>query len=309
MEYKAFDIVAIGEAMVELNQVDPACPSYLQGFGGDTSNTVIAAARQGACTAYLTRVGADHFGQSLRALWTREGVDASGVQTDEDAPTGIYFVHHDEGGHNFTYRRAGSAASRARSWLGCGVLQHAACLHISAVSQAIGASACDAVFEAIDKVSTDGGSISYDPNFRPQLWPLKRARAIALATLAQTDYFFPSMDDALALSGLQCPDAIVDWAHRAGAKNVLLKMGAQGALVSDGKARHLVDALRVDAVDATGAGDSFDGACLARLADGDDLRSAASYAVAVAALTTTGFGAVAPIPSRERVLARMAGRG
>lgn len=71
----SWDVVALGEAMVEFNQTRPGEPHYLQGFGGDTSNAVIAAARAGARTAYLTRLGQDTFGDALMALWQREGVD------------------------------------------------------------------------------------------------------------------------------------------------------------------------------------------------------------------------------------------
>ena len=70
---KRFDVAALGEAMVEFNQTRPGEPQYLQGFGGDTSNAVIAAARAGARTAYLTRLGQDTFGDALEALVAAEG--------------------------------------------------------------------------------------------------------------------------------------------------------------------------------------------------------------------------------------------
>ena len=68
---KRFDIVALGEAMVEFNQTRTGEPQYLQGVGGDTSNMTIAAARLGARTAYVTRVGQDEFGRMLLELWRR----------------------------------------------------------------------------------------------------------------------------------------------------------------------------------------------------------------------------------------------
>ncbi len=108
----AVQIVALGEPMVEFNQVRPGEPGYLQGFGGDTSNAIIAAARQGARTAYLTRVGSDTWGDALMELWRAEGVATDGVARDAQAPTAVYFVTHDGDGHAFSYLRAGSAASR-----------------------------------------------------------------------------------------------------------------------------------------------------------------------------------------------------
>ncbi|HEX6414329.1 MAG TPA: PfkB family carbohydrate kinase, partial [Burkholderiales bacterium] len=70
-------IVSIGEPMVEFNQVEER--RFLQGYGGDTSNMIIAAARSGASTAYITRVGDDEFGRMFLDLWKREGVDTRWV--------------------------------------------------------------------------------------------------------------------------------------------------------------------------------------------------------------------------------------
>ena len=109
---KTLDVAALGEAMLEFNQTERGEPRYLQGFGGDTSNVVIAAARAGARAAYLSRIGADAFGERLLELWASEGVDTQAVERDAAAPTGIYFVTHGTQGHEFSYLRAGSAASR-----------------------------------------------------------------------------------------------------------------------------------------------------------------------------------------------------
>ena len=87
-----FDIVALGEPLVELNQTHQDQQQSLQGFGGDTSNAVIAAARQGARCAYLTRVGDDAFGAQFLALWREEGVDISGVEIDATAHT-LSLIH------------------------------------------------------------------------------------------------------------------------------------------------------------------------------------------------------------------------
>lgn len=299
-------IVAIGEPMVEFNQTDPGEPVYRQGFGGDTSNFIVAAARQGARTAYLTRLGDDEFGRMLQRLWAEEGVDASRVAVDPVAPTAVYFVTHTNEGHGFSYLRAGSAASRMQpSDLDETWIRQAGFLHVSGISQAISVSACDTVFAAMAVARDAGARISYDPNLRLRLWPLTRARAIIRATIGMTDYFLPSLDDARLFTGLDERDAILDWCFAAGARNVLLKLGAEGVLVCDGKRRIHAPGLSVDAIDATGAGDCFAGALLARLAQGDALDEAARYANVAAALTTTGFGAVAPIPHADAVRARL----
>ncbi|MEO8136009.1 MAG: PfkB family carbohydrate kinase, partial [Betaproteobacteria bacterium] len=86
------DIVAIGEPMVEFNQTVAREPAYRQGFGGDTSNFCIAASRQGAKTAYVTRLGDDAFGRMFLELWRRENIDVTGVGIDPAAYTAAYFV-------------------------------------------------------------------------------------------------------------------------------------------------------------------------------------------------------------------------
>ncbi len=310
MTAPAFDIVAIGEPLIEFNQARAADPNvYVQGFGGDTSNMAIAAARLGARVGYITRLGADGFGRMLLDLWAREGVDASGVAIDGEAPTGVYFVTHGAHGHQFSYRRAGSAASRMRpETLPLALLRATRLLHVSGISQAISASACDAVFAAIAAARGAGALVSYDPNVRAQLWPLARARAIVLATLPHCSWCLPSADDARILFENAAPDAAVDACHRAGAPGVVLKQGPLGCLVSDGRRREHVPGQAVHCVDATGAGDCFDGAFAARLLAGDDPFAAARYANAAAALATMGFGAVAPLP-RAADVARVLGPG
>lgn len=303
---KSLDVVALGEAMLEFNQTTAGQPNYLQGYGGDTSNAVIAAARAGARTAYLTRVGADAFGAELRALWAAERVDASAVDADGARPTGIYFVTHGPQGHEFSYLRAGSAASAMTpQWLQGepvrAVLTRTRYLHTSGISLAISTSACDTVYAAMQAVREAGGKTSFDANLRLKLWPLARARACIAQAVALSDIFLPSLDDAVHLCGREAPDAIVDWGHQLGAPVVVLKLGAEGALVSDGTRRQRIAPHRVELVDATGAGDCFSGNLLARLAQGLDLFEAARHANAAAALAVQGYGAVAPLPRPDAV--------
>jgi 2-dehydro-3-deoxygluconokinase len=304
---KRFDILAIGEPMIEFNETEPAL--YRQGFGGDTSNFIVAAARQGARTAYYTRLGNDRFGRMLQQLWHAEGVDTSAVQVDADAHTAVYFVTHGENGHEFQYLRAGSAASRMQAaQLPAELIRNSHYLHVSGISQAISADACDAVISAINIAHESGTRITYDPNLRLRLWPMERARAVIEATIPHADVFLPSLDEALALADTDGLETVFDWCARCGARNVVLKCGADGAWVwrRDGSAAKHVPPYRVQPVDATGAGDCFDGALAARLVAGDELEDAVRYANVAAALSTTGYGAVAPIPDHANVLVSLA---
>lgn len=299
-----FDLLALGEAMIEFNETVPGAPEYRQGFGGDTSNAAIAAARLGARAAYVSRVGDDRFGRLLLDLWRREGVDVAGVAVDPAAPTGVYFVSHDAAGHHFHYLRAGSAASRmSAASLPLDLVRRARIVLASGISLAISESAAGAVAAAFAAARAAGNRVAFDSNLRLRLWPIERARPAIAAAAAGADYFLPSLDDARALSGATSVEDCLAWARGLGAKTVLLKLGAEGAIVAEGATVARVPGHAVAAVDATGAGDCFCGAFLARIAAGDDALAAARYANAAAALATTGYGAVAPLPRPDAVRA------
>ncbi len=306
------DIVALGEAMVEFNQVQShephAAPLYLQGFGGDTSNAAIAAARAGARVSYLTRLGTDRWGDRLMALWQAENVATAGVLRDAQAPTGMYFVSHDAQGHHFSYARAGSAASRMQPqdlthWVE--PIANSQWLHVSGISLAISSSACDTALAAMTHARQVGTRVALDSNLRLSLWPLARAQACIRQAVGLCDLFLPSLEDMTALTGLTQAQDIVAWSHAQGAALVVLKLGADGALASNGHTQRSVPGHSVQALDATGAGDCFAGNLLARLVGGDSLSDAVVYANAAAALSVQGIGAVAPMPRQPEVLTYM----
>ncbi|EMH3540513.1 TPA: sugar kinase, partial [Burkholderia multivorans] len=252
------EILALGEAMIEFNQAQPGRAEFLQGFGGDTSNFCVAAARQGASAGFVSAVGDDPFGRLLGELWRTEGVDTRFVRIDPGAPTGVYFVTHGADGHRFDYLRAGSAASRyAPADLPLDALAAAKAVHLSGISLAISTSACDAAFAAIDHARAHRAKISFDTNLRLKLWPLPRARAVMREALRHTDICLPSWDDVTALTGANDRDAIVDAMLEHGPQIVALKLGKEGAYVATPHERRVVPGFAVEAVDATGAGDCF----------------------------------------------------
>ncbi|MBS0520336.1 MAG: sugar kinase [Proteobacteria bacterium] len=301
-------IIALGEPLIEFNRPRGGDGrTWLQGFGGDSQNVAIAAARQGASAGYLTSLGLDWMGDAFLDLWKTEGVDASHVMRHPTAPTGVSFVTHTEAGHKFDYLRKNSAASLMQpADMPKDYIAGARFLHVSAIGQAISTSAREAIAVAMDFARAAGVKVSYDTNLRLRLWDLDLAREVVHATCARCDVLLPSLDDSQQLTGLAKPEAIADFYLDLGAPVVALKMAADGCLIATPDRRIRLPAHRVTAVDATGAGDTFDGAFLARLLEGDDLEAAGRYANVAAALSTTGYGAVTPIPRRNDVLAALA---
>ncbi len=305
------DILSLGEPMWEMSAIPSEPGKYTLGFGGDTANFCVAAARQGASVGYITRVGDDPFGNHLRDMWKAEGIDCSQVTVDEHASTGGYFVHHGPDGHQFSYARTGSAASKlAPGDVDLEAVANAQFVHASGITQAISATARSATLAMFQEARKMGVTTAFDANFRPRLWTVSEAQAALAEILPLTDYFFPSFEDAVALSGSTDHDEILRWAHRSGAQVVVLKLGSEGVKISQGEGADVMQmaSFPVDSVDATGAGDCFAGAVISRMAMGDLTLDAVRYANAAAAITTTAFGAIAAIPRREVVKAFLLSR-
>lgn len=298
------DILTLGEALIEfMRQPDDGNRVlYEQGFGGDTSNTAIAAARQGASVGYLSAVGDDLFGQALRDLWRREAVSDAHVLTRPGDPTGAYFVQPHASGRNFSYARRGSAASLyGPTDLPETTIAQAKVLHSSGLSQAISPTMRAAVRRAAEIARAGGTLVSFDTNLRLNLWSLEEAKAAAADILPLADIVFPSDDEAEKLTSLTDPDAILDHYLAFGARIVALKRGARGVMIATPEARHSIPPDAATPVDSTGAGDSFAGAFLAYYIESGDVVQAGQLAAKVAAGTVSGLGAIAPIPRRDQV--------
>ena len=296
----SFDIVALGEPLYELNEQPDG--RFLPGFGGDTSNVVVAAARLGASAAYVTRLGSDMFGDAIMDLWRAEKVDSSAVIRDAEAPTGLYFVTHSASGHDFTYRRAGSAASRMTpADVPRDMIKAARFLHVSAISQAISQTAAAAVDNAIGIARESGTKICFDTNYRARLWPAAKAWKTIGTAAASAHILKTSVDDSAALIGLADPAAIADRYLSLGSEVVIVTLGADGVLLATRDAKQHIECFKVAAIDATGAGDAFTGALLAERARGAELAMAVRFANAAAALSTQGYGAIKPLPDRNAV--------
>jgi 2-dehydro-3-deoxygluconokinase len=308
------EIVSFGEPLVEFNAESVGGPRqgalYSTGFGGDSSNFAVAVSRLGGDAGYLTRVGDDGFGRMLQELWKTEGVDAGHVVVDPGHPTGVYFIVRDGTAPEFVYRRTGSAAAQLvpgdvpPDWV-----ENARLLHVTGITQAIGRGACDAVFQAVDVARAAGTTVTYDPNIRPQLWPLHEARAIARYTAAMCDVVMPNLEEGRLLTGQEHPEEIAAALLALGAPMVVLKMGSAGAVVATADGCLRVPALPAKATDPTGAGDTFNAAFAVAMVEGRSAAAGAMFASAAASHVVQGLGAVNSIPRRrlaDRLLSDLA---
>jgi hypothetical protein len=134
------------------------------------------------------------------------------------------------------------------------------------------------VWTAMRIARAAGRQVSFDPNLRLALWPLEQARSVITQALGLADIALPGLDDARQITGLDTPEDIVRAFHKMGPDIVALTLGEDGALLGHAGTITHIPGVRVTAVDATGAGDCFDGAFLTRLSKGDTPEAACHYA-------------------------------
>ncbi|MDO8531586.1 MAG: sugar kinase [Dehalococcoidia bacterium] len=303
------DIVAMGECMVELYADEPVARAsvFHRSYGGDTLNTLVAAARLGSTTRYITRVGSDPFTPYLLEAWRSEGVDTSTAR-QVAGPNGLYIISLLPGGEReFAYYRRGSAASTLSSEdVTDDALRGARIFHTSGITQAISPSARRAVLEGVRRAKALGLRVSFDPNLRPALWPsLAEARAALEEVLPFVDIFLPSApEESEQLLGVRDAVEAARACRARGVPLALVKQGKDGCVVAHGESVTVIPAYDTGAVvDTTGAGDAFDGAALHALARGMDPVSAARLGTITAGLKVRGRGAVRSLPTGREVYA------
>lgn len=305
------DIVSLGEPMVEFCALDigklSKVDAFKRGWGGDTSNFAVAAARTGSSSAHICKLGDDEFGKSFLELWEKEGMDTSHVVVERGSWTAIYIISLMEGGgHDFTYYRKGSAASKYNvDDIDEAYVAGSKVFHCSGITLAVSKSLRDACFKAIELCSEGGGLISLDVNMRTKLWPLNLAKLNLERAFKVADIVFASIEDMKTLYGLTKPESAAEKLSKFGVETVVIKLGRNGCYVSSENGSFSCPGYRVDPIDTTGSGDAFDGAWITATLEGWDLMKRAKFANSVGAITATGFGAVAPIPNREQALRLM----
>lgn len=286
---RAFDLVGLGECMVEFNAAGSLSQAarFDRAYGGDVLNALVSAARQGARTAFVSRVGDDPFGAGLRAAWQEEGIDVSRAPL-VPGENGVYFISLDaRGERSFTYRRAGSAASQlAAAQVDEAFIASARCVLLSGITQAISPGARAATLAAARFARQHGVLVAYDPNYRPRLWGAPdHAREACAELLPYVDILLPSLPADGDM--FPCPPQSL-------VGHAVVKRGEEGCDVWLRGERTTVPAAAATVVDTTGAGDAWNGAYLAALLRGEPPAAAAALANRVAAATLAHRGAIAP---------------
>lgn len=307
------DITTIGEVLIDLTWTGESrsgVPLYAANPGGAPANVAVAAARLGARTAFLGKVGNDGFGDYLRGVLKENGVDVTGLLTAQ-TPTTLAVVSVDgQGERSFAFVRGADgelSADEVREEM----LEGGKVLHFGSVSLTPGKARSATVFAA-RHAHRAGVLVSFDPNYREKIWNDRaQAEQWVRMVLPLVDILKLSQEELPLAAGTEDLEEGSRRLEEGGISLVLVTLGAEGVFCRwNGQGFH-VPGVSVAVADTNGAGDTFLGAVLARLcARGEhplegleerELRDILTFANRAAALTCSRSGAIPAMPTWEEL--------
>ncbi len=281
-------IVSIGEFMLEMSGGE--ADQYRLGYAGDTLNTawyMRASLGKEWDVDYLSALGDDIYSARMRTFLETHRIGTSHIQTVKNKRPGLYLIHQADGDRQFTYWRENSAAKQLadNSAKLAAALGDCELAYFSGITLAIlSRPARENLIFALDQARKSGTRVAFDPNIRPVLWPTPTAiREAIIAAAPVIDIALPTFGDDAEIFGDADPRATISRYQGLGIAEVAVKNGAEAALIAQGDNLVEVPALGATAVDATGAGDSFNGAYLAARLAGQSIKTSAQVAHRTAA--------------------------
>lgn len=310
-------ILCLGELLIDMFPAEVGLgmtevSAFLPKPGGAPANAAVAAARLGAQSGFIGKVGEDIFGHYLEGVLKEEGVDTRGMRFDTQARTTLVFIAMpDVNSAEFVfYRNPGADMLLHPEELDRALLQETLCLHFGSLSL-IDEPIRSSTLQAIEIASAAGAMISFDVNYRPALWESQEAaRKRMLETIPKVDLVKVNDSELALLTG---SDELVPASLlllRDGPQLCVVTLGARGSFFQAGQDSEFIPGYKVETVDATGCGDAFiasllfqlvkDGKMLADLSP-ERLSGALNYANAVGALTSLTQGVIPALPYAHQV--------
>ena len=290
-------VTALGEVLIDFTDAGTSANGqklFERNPGGAPANVLVACKRLGHDVAFIGKVGEDMHGAFLRETLEAAGIDCTGLVSFSFA------------------RKPGADTQLAASDLRRDLIEGARVFHVGSLSLT-DEPARSATLEALECAKAAGCVMSYDPNYRASLWESPEAAAEQMRSIAgYMDLIKISAEECPLMTGETEPEAAAQALLAGGASVVCVTLDADGAYVAAKDGARVVPSFRVDAVDTTGAGDSFWGGFISAFLESGlepaqvGIEQAAGFARfgnAVASLCVRKRGAIPAMPTREEVLA------
>lgn len=316
------EIITTGEMLIDFTPVkaegfpQAVCPNP----GGAPGNVAVQLARLGVSAGFIGKVGDDSFGKSLKRCLQENGVDVENLIEDEFFRTTLAFVHLDDrGDRSFTfYRNPGADTQLRLEEIHMPPVESCSLLHFGSLSLTTEPGKTTTL-ELVKKARSLGKLISYDPNWRPVLWPSQEEGVAGMALGLPLCHLLKISEEELALlTGTDSISQGVKALHQMGIVLILVTLGPDGCVSSyKGQLSHH-PAFDTKVVDTTGSGDSFWGAFLSQLyqngfdspekldtLDPSQLADFCRFANAAGSMCATKPGGIPALAQREEILACM----
>lgn len=280
--------------------------TFTASIAGAEYNVAVGLARLGHQPAYCTRLGFDPLGEKILNGLRENGISTDLVTQAEGELTGLMLKGSTaEGDPDIAYYRKGSAASRITphhidrlDLFGCERL------HVTGIFPAVSESALAAAKRLIARAQALELPISFDPNLRPQLWESEEKMVSTLNSLAQgVETVLPGLGEGKILTGRDTPEGVAEFYHAMGVKNVVVKLGKDGAYFSqkDGRSGYFPAFPARKRVDTVGAGDGFAAGVISSLAEGETLEKAAFRGNVIGAVQIAHKSDNEGLPTRQEL--------
>lgn len=306
-------ITTLGEILVDLTQNgvdDKGIISFAANPGGAPANVAVAASRLGASAGFIGCIGDDSFGAMLRKTLEQNNVSTAGLQVTDKASTTLAVVTvSPDGERSFSFLRKPGADTMINGQKAVAALKGTGILHFGSVSLAA-ENCCGTIIDIVKAARGSGTLISYDPNYRSSLWKdEEEATKTIRSVIPLCDMVKISDEETSLVTGEKDCRKAAAALIRQGVRLVVVTLGADGAYWSFNGMDGLVDGFRVKVADTNGAGDTFFGALLSRIAlrgslEGmgkEELDAYVRFANKAASITASRSGAIPAMPSLQEV--------
>lgn len=311
-------VICIGELLIDFfcTDVDSdlvAGRNFEKQAGGAPANVCAAIVKLGGKAAFSGKVGNDPFGHFLKKTLEEVHVDTSMLVMDEEHPTTLAFVSlKATGERDFVFNRGADAFLKENDLDTEKIRQHSI-IHFGSATALLEEPFQSTYLKLMLEAKEVGQFISFDPNYRGDLWKDRKDHFVELSKrgIAIADFVKVSDEELRIITGMDNIEEGIATLHEIGAKAIAVTLGKEGTMISDGHNLVIVPSIKVNSIDSTGAGDAFVGATLYQLAqavepkgileDFKQLKEVISFSNIVGAMVCTKVGAIAALPTQAEV--------
>lgn len=309
------DVIALGELLIDFTPIKSK--SDKEAFeinpGGAPANVLACLSKLGRKTAFIGKVGNDHFGKFLYNYLKEKKIDVSSLKFTNDANTTLAFVHLDKKGErSFSFfRKPGADIILSIKDIDYKIIKDSKIFHFGSLSLT-DEPARKATFDAVNYAKKEGLIISYDPNYRKPLWKnINDAKKYICLGSKFADIIKVSHEELELITSRRDLNDGTSMLYDMGISIILVTLGEKGAYYKYKGGKGLLKTYKVKVIDTTGAGDAFMGAILYKLSGKsldeinnlhkNEFEQTVNFANATGALTTTKKGAIPSMPGLKEI--------